>query len=120
MDKITITRIEYQLVEVYNKIEISVDELEEIISLDDEDEVEYELDTRFNNSDNIIYCGGEGGNDIDWDGTLVEFKIPFNENSEHMGTVMLIDNCCISYDIDKRVLTGVKKTGVNDFSSLSE
>jgi hypothetical protein len=43
MDKI-ITRIEYQLVEVYNEIEISVDELEENNFIRyDEDEIEYEL-----------------------------------------------------------------------------
>jgi hypothetical protein len=120
MDKITITRIEYQLVEIYNEIEISIDELEEIISLDDEYEIEDELYTRLRNSGDIIYYAGKGADEWDWDGKLIEFKTPHNENSEYMGSVMLIDDYCISYDMDARIITGDKQTDINDFSRLSE
>ena len=119
-DKVTITRIEYQLVEVYNEIEISLDELEEIIKIEDEDDIDEELYSLFNNSDDIIYYAGKFSNDFNWDGTLDKFKIPHNEHSEHMGTVIHIDNYCLLYNLDERIKTGNKTTIVHDFSKMKD
>lgn len=123
METITITRIEYQLVEVYTKIEIPIDELEEMIKLHDEDDDEIwcDLNTRFCDGDNIIYYAGESSNDWDdWDGKLDEFKTPHNEYSTPMGTIMCIDNNCISFDLDNRIETGNRKTDIHDFSDMTQ
>lgn len=119
-EKVKITRIEYQLVEVYNEIKISLDELEEIIKLDDEDEIDDELASLFNKTDNIIYYAGEDSVDYDWNGKLDKFKIPHNEFGDLMGTVICIDNHCLTYCVDERIKTGNKKTNIHDFSPMKD
>ena len=116
---ITITKIEYQLVEVYNRIEVSLDELEELINSNDEDEVFDEIHNRFHDAVNIIYHAPIDELDNEYyDGELEECEIPNNEYSEYMGSIILIDDSCISYNMDERIATGDRKTDVHDFTKI--
>lgn len=116
---ITITQIQYQLVEVYNRIEVSLDELEELIDSNDEDEVFDELYGRFNDADDIIYhANPDEIYNQDYDGRLEERIIPYNEFSYYMGNIIQIGNKCISYHMDERIITGDMKTDIHDFSKM--
>lgn len=116
---ITITQIQYQLVEVYNRIEVSLEELEELIDSNDEDEAFEEIYHKFNDADDIIYYAPEDKlYDEDYDGSLDSCKIPSNEYSEYMGSIILINDNCVSYNMDERVSTGDMKTNIHDFSKI--
>lgn len=109
-EKITLTRIEYDLIEVYRTIEIDINELEDLSKIEDEDELYEELNDRFYESDRIIYYAGDDNNDY---GKI----IPHNENSHPMGDITLIDDMCIDFNINNDILIGKKQTKIHDFSN---
>lgn len=109
-EKITLTRIEYDLIEVYRTIEIDINELEDLSKIEDEDELDEELNDRFYESDRIIYYAGDDNNDY---GKI----IPHNENSYPMGDITLIDDMCIYFNINNDILIGKKQTKIHDFSN---
>jgi hypothetical protein len=117
---ITVTKIEYQLIEVYNQIEVSIDELESLIDLTEEDEISSELHDILYDSDNIIYYAptGDDGDYYDCNRSLKPFKIPFIEHSLYMGSILIVGDSCVSYDMDDRIITGNKKNEIHDFSEL--
>lgn len=116
---VTVTRIEYQLVEVYNKVEVSLEQLEGLIDPNEDNVISLKLDRMLDESDNIIHYASEGSaNGHDWDGSLEEFKIPFIEFSSYMGGIIMVEDSCVSYYMDERIITGDKKTDIHDFSDL--